>query len=107
MSSTVRTPPPTVSGMKHSSAVRRTTSYSVSRSSRTGGDVEKKQLVGAFAVVEPRLGHRVAGIDEIDKIDALNDPPVLDVETGNDPHLQQGGCSATNRNAARGSIRPS
>src|SRR6185437_6941627 len=33
MSSTVRTPPPTVSGMKHCSAVRLTTSYSVSRPS--------------------------------------------------------------------------
>ena len=33
MSSTVRTPPPTVSGIKHCSAVRRTTSYSVSRPS--------------------------------------------------------------------------
>ena len=33
MSSTVRTPPPTVTGMKHCSAVRRTTSSSVPRSS--------------------------------------------------------------------------
>lgn len=33
MSSTVRTPPPTVSGMKQASAVRRTTSKIVSRPS--------------------------------------------------------------------------
>jgi hypothetical protein len=33
MSSTRRTPPPTVSGMKHSAAVRRTTSIRMPRSS--------------------------------------------------------------------------
>ena len=53
-----------------------------------GGDVEKAQLVGAFAVVEARLLDRIAGIDQIDEIDALDDAAVLDVETGDDAHLQ-------------------
>ena len=72
-----------------------------------GGDVEKAQFVGAFAIVEPRLRHRVAGIDQVDKVDALDDAPVLDIETGNDAHLQHAGSSAIRRSAARGSMRPS
>ena len=72
-----------------------------------GGDVEKTQLVGALAIVEPRLRHRVAGIDQIDKVDAFDHPAILDVETGDDPHLQHGGASAIRRKAALGSIRPS
>ncbi len=72
-----------------------------------GRDIEKTQLVGAFAIVEPRLRDRIAGVDEIDEIDPFDDPPVLDVETRNDPHLQHCGCSANARNAAPGSIRPS
>src|SRR5260221_697650 len=55
-----------------------------------GGDVEKAQLVGARAVVDLRLLYRIAGIDQIDEIDALDVAPVLDVEAGNDAHLQHG-----------------
>ena len=53
-----------------------------------GGDVEKAQFVGALAVIEPGLLDRVAGIGQIDEVDALDDPPVLDVEAGDDAHLQ-------------------
>ena len=72
-----------------------------------GGDVEEAQLVGTLAIVEPRLRHRIAGIDKIDEIDALDDLAILDVEARDDPHLQHGGVSASKRNAAAGSIRPS
>ena len=61
-SATLRTPPPTVSGMNTCSAVRRTTSYMVSRPPRGRGDVEEHQLVGAFGVVGGGQLHRVAGV---------------------------------------------
>src|SRR5438132_1697672 len=72
-----------------------------------GGDVEKAQLVRTLAIIEPRLRDRIAGIDEIDEIDAFDDPAILDVEARDDPHLQHGRSSAIKRNAAAGSIRPS
>ena len=53
-----------------------------------GGDVEETEFVRPLAVIDPGLGHRVAGVDEIDEVDALDDAPVLDVETGNDAYLQ-------------------
>ena len=51
MSSTLRTPPPTVSGMKQASAVRRTTSRMVPRFSLARGDVEEGEFVGARRVI--------------------------------------------------------
>ena len=74
-----------------------------------GGDVEEAQLVGALAVIDPRLLDRVAGIDEIDEVDALDDPAVLDVEAGDDAHLQHATrpLAQAARSAAVGSIRPS
>ena len=72
-----------------------------------GGDVKKAQLVGALTIVKTGLRHRIAGIDQIDKIDALDDPPVLDVEARDHPHLQHAGNPATSFKAARGSMRPS
>ena len=96
-------------GQRHETLLGGAANHAVKRVAvfRAGGDIEKAQLVGALAVVEARLSHRIAGIDKIDEVDALDDPPVLDIETGDDPHLQHGGCSATKRNAASGSIRPS
>ena len=94
MSSTLRTPPPTVSGMKHCSAVR--CDHVVERRAilGRGGDIEKAQLVGTLGVVDPRLLDRIAGIDEIDEVDALDDAAVLDVEAGDDAHLQHALTSA-------------
>src|SRR5260221_591876 len=57
-------------------------------------DVEKAELVGALAVVEPRLLDGIAGIDEIDEVDALDDAAVLDVETGDQALLQHARFSA-------------
>ena len=53
-----------------------------------GRDVEKAQFVGAGGVVGDRGFHRIAGIAQIDEVDALDDPAVLDVETGNDADLE-------------------
>ena len=51
MSSTVRTPPPTVSGMKQTSAVRRDDVEQDAAVLVAGGDVEEAELVGAGRVV--------------------------------------------------------
>ena len=51
-------------------------------------DVEKAQLVGAGGVIGDRRFDGIAGIAQIDKVDALDHPAVLDVETGNHAHLE-------------------
>ena len=47
-------------------------------------DVKKDQFVGAFTVVDLRLLHRIAGVDQVDEVDAFDHPAVLDIQTGND-----------------------
>jgi len=54
----------------------------------SGGDVQKDQFVGAFLHVTFGEFHRIAGIADIDKIDAFNGTPVLNVEAGNDSFLK-------------------
>ena len=88
MSSTVRTPPPTVSGMKQASAVRRTTSSMMSRFSWLAVMSRKRELVGAGGVIGDRRFDRVAGVAQIEEPDALDDTAVLDVEAGNDADLE-------------------
>ena len=41
-----------------------------------GGDVEKAELVRAGRVIGPRRLDRIAGVDEIDEVDALDDAAV-------------------------------
>ena len=88
MSSIVRTPPPTVSGMKQRSAVRSTMSKDRVAVLVARGDVEEAELVGAGGVVGGGGLDGVAGIDEVDEVDALDDAAVLDVEAGDDADLQ-------------------
>jgi hypothetical protein len=90
ISSTVRTPPPTVSGMKQASAVRAPRRAGVAVFVARG-DVEKAQLVGAGGVIGDRAFDRIAGVAQIDEIDALDDAAVLDVEAGNDADLEASG----------------
>ena len=52
------------------------------------GDVEKAQFVGAGGVIGDRGLDRIAGIAQIDEVDALDHPAVLDVETGNHADLE-------------------
>ena len=62
-SSTVRTPPPTVSGMKHCSAVRLRQLEQRPAVLLARGDVEKAELVRPGRVVGPRRLDRVARVD--------------------------------------------
>jgi hypothetical protein len=52
------------------------------------GDVEKGEFVGAGLVIGDRRLHRIAGIAQINEIDAFDDPAVFDVEAGNDADLE-------------------
>ena len=88
ISSTLRTPPPTVSGMKARRAVRSTMSRSVPRRSGAARDVEEDQLVGALARVALGELGRIALVDEVDEAGALHDAAVGDVEAGDDPAAQ-------------------
>jgi hypothetical protein len=49
-----------------------------------GGDVQKCQLVGALRVVAASDLDRVAGVAQVDEVDALYDAAVGDVEAGDD-----------------------
>ena len=90
MSSTCATPPPTVNGIVTFSAVRRTTSTIVAALPRSG-DVEEHQLVRPFPVVQRRQLHRIAGVAQIDEIDAFHDPAVFHVQARDDPFRQHDG----------------
>ena len=48
------------------------------------GDVEEHELVGALGVVAGRQLDRVAGVDEVDEVHALDDAAVVDVEARDD-----------------------
>ena len=80
----MRTPPPTVSGMKTCSAVRRDHVVGRLAVAADGGDVQEGQLVGALRVVAPGQLDRVAGVAQADEVDALDHPPGVDVEAGDD-----------------------
>ena len=47
-------------------------------------DVEERELVGALLVVAARDLDRIAGVAQVDEVDALDDAAGGDVETGND-----------------------
>src|SRR3546814_9887025 len=49
-----------------------------------GADVEEAKLVRARRVIGARGLDRIAGVAQVDEIDALDDAPVGDVEAGDD-----------------------
>ena len=52
------------------------------------GDVEEAELVGARRVVGARRLDRIAGVAQVDEVDALDDAAVLDVEAGDDADFE-------------------
>ena len=90
----------------------RTTSSMVPRPSWLAVMSRKHQLVGAGRVIGDGRFDRIAGVAQIDEIDALDDAAVLDVQAGNDAdleHLAQAAARALriSASAAAGSSRPS
>ncbi len=70
-----RTPPPTVSGMKHCSAVRVTRSNIVPRFSCVAWMSRKHNSSAPAAVIGARGLDRVAGIDQVDEVHPLTTRP--------------------------------
>ena len=106
MSSRLRMPPPTVSGMKQTSAVRRTTSSRIAAVLVAGRDVQEDQLVGPLGIIARRHVDRVARVAEVDEVRPLDHAAVVDVEARDDPlgqHAQSQPCMppAVNRWPAR------
>ena len=79
-----RMPPPTVSGMKTLRAVRATTSAMMSRASLEAVMSRKTSSSAPCSVVAVGQFHRIAGIAQVDEVDALDHAAAGDVETGND-----------------------
>ena len=52
------------------------------------GDVEEGELVGAGFVIGDGRFDRIAGVAQVDEIDAFDDSAVFDVEAGNDADLE-------------------
>ena len=53
-----------------------------------GGDVEKTELIGAGRIIGGCGLDRIAGIAQIDEVDAFHDAAVLDIEAGYDADLE-------------------
>ena len=74
-------------------------------------DIEKRELVGAGRVIGDRCRDRIAGVAQVEKLDALDDAAILDVETGNDANFEHAHALARadpmSRSASAGSSRPS
>ncbi len=68
-----------------------------------GADIQERDLVGALTVVATRDLDRIAGIAQIDEIDALDDAALGDVEAGNDALGETHGwrCESVGRVSAR------
>ena len=97
MSSSERSPPPIVNGMKTCSAVRRASSHDRPALLVAGGDVEEDELVGALAVVAGGELHRIARVAQAHEVDALDHPARVDVEARDDPdhdRLRAPSCSS-------------
>ena len=70
-------------------------------------DVEKAQFVGARRVIGLGDLDRIAGIAQIDEVDALHDAAVLHVETRDEANLEAHAASRRSFSAALASSRPS
>ena len=77
-------PPPTVKGMKISSATRFTISTRISRPSWFAADVEEDEFVRPLGFVAPRDFDRVARVAQLQEVGALDDPAPVDVEARDD-----------------------
>ena len=70
-----------------------------------GRDVVKHDFVRAFFIVAAGAFHRVADVLVARKTDALGEPAVAHVQTGNDTLTQHGGPRSSDKSCAAGSDR--
>ena len=94
MSSTVRIPPPTVSGMNTCSAVRRTTSSMMSRPSWLAVMSRNTSSSAPSRLVPRGHFHGIAGVAQVQKVDALDHAAAVDIKARDDAFGEHGGeCS--------------
>ena len=79
-----------------------------------GGDVEKTQFVRPCGVISLRRLDRIAGVAQIDEVDALDDAAILDVKTWDEAGLEHQALARlltpsprSRASACAGSSRPS
>ena len=99
-------------GKRHEAGLRRARHHVVDRVAVfvAGGDVEEAQLVGAGRVICDGRLDRIAGVAQIDEIDALDHAAVFHVEAGNDADLEHQAAALAVRislSASAASSRPS
>ncbi len=90
MSSSVRMPPPTVSGMNTCSAVRRTTSSMMSRPSWLAVMSRNTSSSAPSSSYRAATSTGIAGVAQVDEIRPLHHAPAVHVETGNHALGQHG-----------------
>jgi hypothetical protein len=71
---------------------------------RGGRNIEEADLVGALLIVCGGLLDRVAGIAQLQEVDALHDAAVFDVETRDDAPRERHGCSPCETAAASATV---
>jgi hypothetical protein len=49
-----------------------------------GGNVEEDEFISALPVIELGCLYRIAGITQVEEVDALHNPTIFDIKTGND-----------------------
>jgi len=69
-------------------------------------DVQECDLVSSLSVITLGHLHRIARVAEIDKVGALDHPPCIHIETGNDAFGQHGTRSLPNRRSRPGAEPP-
>ena len=67
-------------------------------------DIEKAKFVGTGGVIGNRRLHGITGVAQVDEVDTLDDPAVLDVETGDDADLEHSAGLLRLRRPRRGSM---
>jgi hypothetical protein len=55
----------------------------------TRGNIEKGDFIGTLLIVAPGNLNRISGVSDSYEIDALNNPPLINVETGNNAACQR------------------
>ena len=77
---------PAAHGEGHEADLRRAAHHIQQRATPLvgSGNVEEAQFVGPGGVMGTGLLHRIAGVDEVDEVDALDHAAIADIEAGND-----------------------
>ena len=71
-----------------------------------GGNIEEAQFVGPGRIIGTGLFDRIAGIAQVDEVDALDHPAIGNIETGNDTDADGHGSAPVGHGDRGGKIEP-